>query len=280
MVAFKCATLEEIASEMQSQEISLDKEFNDRFLSATIDQVKGSFNAFMSNRRDRLMGQISVATDESIFVPMKLIVKACDSTVTESLGITKPNETLVPAVEHGYLDNFKGESSKRPAKKQKRFVKANPVCYSSSPSCFGMEHKCPICFKQFVTMLALWVHQQETQHYLNMVQNTCEHLRPLKLFELSPSDDELMLRPRKLPPGSMRVKPIKCKFCPREFTQKTFLKKHEEKHQAQNDTQLITTTKGRPTCFKCTVCSKQFSKKLLFVQHQQTHVKAEFSSRK
>lgn len=197
-------------------------------------------------------------------------------------GQTKPSEQPATPVPHKYLDNYKSELSKLKPKKVKSFMKSNPNYDLNIPTInvFGVGQRCHICFKPFKSLADLLAHREEAQHYLMQFKNTPINLRSLTRFELSPydsSDDESFLGVRKLSPGSARVQPIKCKFCPREFTQKTFLRKHEEKHQAQNDTRINIKPKMQPTLFKCTICPKQFSKKLLFVQHQQTHAKGKSS---
>lgn len=164
------------------------------------------------------------------------------------------------------LNQIKADDMKTPVKQQQ------PL---SRP--FGVGFRCCVCFIPFKSRDELMAHRETTKHYPVLSEaylRTPESRRPVSLFELSPysdSDDESAIRRKKSPP-----KPSKCSFCPRQFIQMTYLKKHEETHHAQNNQRKIV---GQPIkikiqpklMLKCSVCAKEFKSKLNFVKHQQMH---------
>lgn len=179
-----------------------------------------------------------------------------------------------------FMDNFRSELAKLPVKKVKAFSQRKPdhdLLQTPTIGVFGVGHRCHICFKPFQSRKYLLLHREESKHHFELAEcmlATPENRRPLPPFELSPydSDNEQLQRPAF---SENRTKSLKCKFCPREFTQKTFLTKHEAKHQAQNDTMINVRVlnKAKGSSLKCSVCSKQFLNKVMLVKHRQIHAK-------
>lgn len=238
-------------------------------------RIKKSFKEFMQNQKIKLIVNgkpikqignftsfVNINSAEQLLPTPNETIK----TANESALNTNLNEVPSSPPPEDFMDNFKSELAKLPAKKVREFRKLQPehdLNQTPTMKVFGIGHRCHICFKPFKSRDELLLHREQSNHQLNVceqIQQTPESLRPLKAFELSflGSDDEDDEAIRKRVSEVKRIQPIKCNFCPREFSQKSFLKKHEDKHRDKNDAAIKTRpsqgARATVNSFKCSVC--------------------------